>query len=431
MQNPSVCLGDGIAYTEILDPKFKTCGLFIRMFLTRDPEKSAVRALVADLLTNCSADYPTLAALSMRKQWLYGATLAARRGGVGDVQELTISANWLDDRFALDGESVTDAALDLTLGCLLFPNAENGAFEEAAFRFAKQNLLDTIDCEINQKRSYALMKGAELAYAGEPAACPPYGTRETAEQLTAEDAYAAWQEMLETAQIEIVAVTPSEKPQIREKLTTAFAGIANRNPQKIVFDTKSPCKAVTEFAEEPMPVTQCKMVMVLKSAAEEPLDHDVMRMLHLVLGGTTGSLLFANVREKLSLCYYCAARYQRTKHTLMIDCGVRKDKLEEAKAAILEQVEMMKKGEFTDAQMEEAVLFQAHAYASATESHSGYAAWIFNQKITGSDRTMEESLAALKAVTREQVMQAAQSLQLDTVYVLLATLKEDGEGAAQ
>ena len=151
---PSVPLSDSITYTEIYDEKFKTCALYFRFFVKRTPQTAAVNALMIDLLTNCSADYPTLAALTLKKQSLYGASLHSIRGNTGDVQELTIAANWIDDRFALEGESVTDAMAALMLGCILRPNAQNNAFDAAAFRFCKQNLLDTIDCEINQKRSY-------------------------------------------------------------------------------------------------------------------------------------------------------------------------------------------------------------------------------------------------------------------------------------
>lgn len=424
---PAVSLGDGISYTEIHDAKFKTCGLFINLYVTREPEKAAVRALVIDLLTNCSADYPTLAALSLRKQWLYGTALSSRRANIGDMQELSIAAIWLDDKYSLDSESVTDAALDLTLGCLLRPCAQNGAFDAAAFKFAKQNLLDTIDCEINQKRSYAMHKTAELAFAGEPAACPPYGSRESAEAATPQSAYAAWQELLACANMEIIAVLPSEKPQIREKLTQAFAALPNRCPQQMRCDVPSPCKAETLYFDEPMPVTQCKMVMMLKYGTEAPYDHDAVRMLNLLLGGTTGSFLFTNVREKKSLCYYCASRCLRSKRALCIDCGVRTDKLEEAREAILEQLAMIQRGEFSDALMQESILYQANIFASATESQTGYATWVCSQKLTGVVRTMEESLEALREVTRERIIAAAKLLTLDTVYVLRATLNADEE----
>lgn len=429
MHQPSVSLGEGIAYTEMHDAKFKTCALYLRLLLPCVPEKVAERALVIDLLTNCSAAYPTLAALALRKQALYGASLHSQRQCAGDVQELTLVAKWLDDRFALDGDHVTEAMLDLTLGCLLRPNVQEKAFDVAAFRFARQNLLDTIDGEINQKRSYALQKGAELAFAGEPAACPSYGTRADAEHVTPASAYAAWQEILQTARIEVVAITPTEKPQIREKLMEELAGLQHRAPLPIVFETPSPVKAEVAVVEEPMPVTQSKMVLVFKIAET---NHDVMAMLNLILGGTTGSLLFANVREKKSLCYYCASRYQRRKHALIIDCGVRTDQLAEAKQAILEQVDLLRAGDFTDAQMEEAVLFQANSYASAADAHGGIAYWILNQRTHDVERSMEETLEAMRAVTRDEIIEAAKQMQLDTVYILRAEAEEHAEeGAAE
>ncbi len=424
MAQQPVSLGQGISYTELYDPKFKTCSLYFRFYVKRDAATCAENALMIDLLTNCSADYPTLAALTLQKQSLYGASLHSSRGCVGDVQELTVSAHWIDDRFALDGASVTDAMLQLTLGCLLRPNAENNAFDAAAFRFCKQNLLDTIDCEINQKRSYAMHRAAEAAFAGEPAACPPYGTRESAEAVTAESAYAAWQRMLETAPLEIVAVLPGEKPGLLPALREALKDLS-RAPLPVVFESLSPVKPEVKQVEEPMPVTQCKLVMVMKT---QDADHDAMRMVNLLLGGTTGSLLFVNVREKRSLCYYCASRYVRSKHALTVDCGVRTENLEETKAAITEQIETLCSGGFTDEQMNECAMYYEHSLASASDSQSGLAAWVFAQKQTDAPRTMEESAADLRAVTREQVIAAAKKMQLDTVYTLLATKSDEDNG---
>lgn len=416
-------LGGGISYTELYDPKFKTCSLYFRFYVKRDPETVAENALMIDLLTNCSAEYPTLAALALQKQSLYGASLQSSRGSIGDVQELTVSAHWVNDQYALDGESVTDAMLHLTLGCLLHPNAQNGAFDAESFRYCKQNLLDTIDCEINQKRSYAMQRAAEIAYAGEPAACPPYGTRAAAEMVTAESAFAAWQRMLATAPLEIVAILPEAKPQLLPALRTAFQKIT-RKPQTVDYESISPVKPAVENVEEPMPVTQCKLVMVMKTT---DADHDAMRMLNLLLGGTTGSLLFANVREKRSLCYYCASRYVRSKHALTIDCGVRTENLEETKAAIMEQIETLRNGDFTDDMMHECTMYFEHTLAAASDSQSGMAGWVLQQKREGNPRTMEETAAALRNITREQVIAAAKALQPDTVYTLLAT-KSDAEG---
>lgn len=419
----TVSLDGGISYTELYDPKFKTCSLYFRFYVRRDPETVAENALMIDLLTNCSAEYPTLAALALQKQSLYGASLQSSRGSSGDVQELTISAHWIDDPFALNGESITDAMLHLALGCLLRPNVQNGAFEAESFSYCKQNLLDAIDCEINQKRNYAMQRAAEIAYVGEPAACPPYGTRASAEAVTAESAYIAWQRMLTTAPLEIVAVLPEEKDQLLPALRAAFQNIT-RKPQMVDYESISPAKSAVENVEEPMPVTQCKLVMVMKTM---DADHDAMRMLNLLLGGTTGSLLFTNVREKRSLCYYCASRYVRSKHALIIDCGVRTENLEETKAAIMEQIEALRSGDFTDNMMRECTMYFEHTLAAASDSQSGLAGWVLQQKREGNLRTMQETADALRNITRAEVIAAAKTLQPDTVYTLLAT-RSDTEG---
>lgn len=47
-----------------------------------------------------------------------------------------------------------------------------------------------------------------------------------------------------------------------------------------------------------------------------------------VLGGTANSKLFNNVREKQSLCYYCAASYNFINGLMIVDSGVLNENIE-------------------------------------------------------------------------------------------------------
>lgn len=51
-----------------------------------------------------------------------------------------------------------------------------------------------------------------------------------------------------------------------------------------------------------------------------------------MFGGTPFSRLFVNVREKLSLCYYCAARFDRITGIMLVDSGVEAQNREKAQA---------------------------------------------------------------------------------------------------
>jgi len=57
---------------------------------------------------------------------------------------------------------------------------------------------------------------------------------------------------------------------------------------------------------------------------------------------------------------------------------------------------------------------------------SSYVRWYFTNIIRNENRTVESAIAKFKAVTREQIMAAAASLKLDTVYILEASSEEEG-----
>ena len=305
-----ILLAEGIGYSEILDPKFKT-----KIFFTQplSAATAAGSALATSLLTASNQRYPSIAQLRKKLQMLYGAAIFGSVQREGDIQTNHISATVIDDSYALEQEPLFDEVLELLLDCLFRPNAADGAFSQTEFRIRQQNLLDTIKAEIDEKRTYALNQARRTAFDGEPAALSPCGTAEEVAALTPASAYAAYQELLRTAGIEIYFVGPAKKAGLADKLRRAFAAIPDRKPQPLCAIAPSPAKPEPQEVHELLPVAQCKLVLLWKTAYENPW---VLAMLSAVFGGTPSSKLFANVREKMSLCYYCAASYSTFKQSL-------------------------------------------------------------------------------------------------------------------
>ena len=140
------------------------------------------------------------------------------------------------------------------LDCLFRPNAANGAFSQTEFRIRQQNLLDTIKAEIDEKRTYALNQARRTAFDGEPAALSPCGTAEEVAALTPASAYAAYQELLRTAGIEIYFVGPAKKAGLADKLRRAFAAIPDRKPQPLCAIAPSPAKPEPQEVHALLPV---------------------------------------------------------------------------------------------------------------------------------------------------------------------------------
>ena len=89
-----------------------------------------------------------------------------------------------------------------------------------------------------------------------------------------------------------------------------------------------------------------------------------------VLGGTPTSKLFLNVREKESLCYYCVSRVDNNKGIMLIDSGVESENIQRTEESVLRQLELLKKGEITDGELEEAKLAIKNSLMSSLDSLS-------------------------------------------------------------
>ena len=57
---------------------------------------------------------------------------------------------------------------------------------------------------------------------------------------------------------------------------------------------------------EEQPLSQSKLSMAFR-ADYAPEEKRLFQLMAAVLGGVPSSKLFQNVREKMSLCYYCSA----------------------------------------------------------------------------------------------------------------------------
>ena len=187
---------------------------------------------------------------------------------------------------------------------------------------------------------------------------------------------------------------------------------------------KQPVKEQKDISEE-MDVKQGKLVLALHTDMNCSLEErTASRVAVALLGGTATSLLHTNVREKLSLCYYCAARLDTATGILMIDSGVEAENCDKTRDACLAQIEAMQKGEFEESLLLETQLFFKTAYRATGDSLGAMENWYLTNILLGNEESLEESLAACQKVTKEQIVAAVNKLKLDTVYRLVPNSAE-------
>ena len=143
-----------------------------------------------------------------------------------------------------------------------------------------------------------------------------------------------------------------------------------------------------------------------------------IRLMTAIFGGGTFSKLFSNVREKMSLCYYCTARLVSSKGIITIESGVETENMEKALSAIRNELEDMRKGNFSDEVIESAKLSLCDSLNSVSDSNSSILSWFLSSITNGEFKTPQEIAGMIKNVSREEIILAANMVTEDTVFML-------------
>ncbi len=416
---------DGVSFLTITDDRFTTSRITVNMYLPLAEDTAGVNAVLPFVLRRGCKALPTMVEFHRALERLYGADIDADVVSAGEMQILQMSMSCLDDRYALHGESLTADCAGLLLDVLFDPPLdENGLFAAEEVQQECRCTLESIAAEINNKRRYAVAQCKRLMCEGEPYAVSKYGTAESVAAVTPESLTAAWHVLLREAPMRVIYQGPSDGKAVADALAARLGERCVKTLPPVVVRE---AKAEVARQHEQMDVNQCQLVLGLRTPIlGDDARCDAMRLANAVLGGTPQSLLFLHVREEHSLCYYCAARYDRQKGVVVIDSGVEQASLSKAEEEILRQLAALKAGDFSDEMLENTRLAVLDSLKASEDSPSATAAWYGAQ---GPDamRTPAAVADGVRRVTREQVIEAANTLTLDCVYTLTPVGEEDAQ----
>lgn len=407
-------IADGVYFSSITDKRYKK-NLISVAFSTQLSEDTATEnVIVPVLLTKCNSKLPTYKAFNNKMSRLYASGIGGTAGRQYDLQTISFGAYYLDDIYALSGEKMTGIMTDILIDCLTSPVTENGVFSEKFVELEKKIVIDNIETAINDKRSYAIEHAMKTICKGEPASVCSYGTVEKAKLITPDSAYKAYRRMLETMPCEIICTGCSDFDGVAEKFAAAFEK-AGRHDIENTTIALSPVKTQTEEVTERLTVNQSKLVLGFKSHSD---DDAALVLLQKIFGGTTSSKLFRNVREKMSLCYYCSAARNDLKGIMLVNSGVENENIEKTKEAVIDQLEEIKNGNFTNEDINFAEMAIKNDFKSVADSAGNVSNWYFDCIRKNDIVTPEEKLGRYLGVSKERIIAAAKSMVLDSVYVL-------------
>lgn len=423
MNIKNLCSGVKLCYHKT--SQFKTSVVSLNIITPLD-DKASHKTLLANLLARTNKNNPTITAMNRKLASLYGAVIHPSVQKIGESQVLTLSLICIDERFALDKESVLTEGINLLLDCLFTPDITPKGFKEENVQREKRLLCEKIDSENDDKIRYAYKKMISEMCCDENYGISELGEKDEINALTGEDLFSVWKQLLLFSQIQLNIVGNFSETLIEDAVLPRFEALERKKTDitevRTEFITESyGSKTVTEKQK----VQQGKLVIGFRAGMTYDMDNfAAIKVMTAIFGSGTFSKLFTNVREKMSLCYYCSARLISAKGIIAVQSGVETENIEKALNAIRHELDDMRLGNFTDDDIKAAKLSLKDAFSSVCDSVTDIDSWFTSQCLSSEILTPEDYIDMIEKVSREEIIVAANMVSEDTVFILESEKEE-------
>ncbi|MFY4773953.1 EF-P 5-aminopentanol modification-associated protein YfmF [Metabacillus sp. RGM 3146] len=411
----------GLTVHTVKTDKYKTNTLIFKMLAPLEKENVTFRALLPYVLQRGTESHPATSQFRKHLDELYGATLSADLTKKGENHIMTFRMEVANEKFLSEGTPLLEEAVKMLSEIILKPVIDGNAFKKEFVDQEKRTLKQRIQAVYDDKMRYSNLRLVQEMCKGEKYALHVNGEIEEIEKINPENLFSYYQKALKEDKMDFYIIGDVEEKQVEKYVNQYFAFSANSHtiPEREKETKES--KEVNEVTEE-QDVKQGKLNIGYRTnCTYKDKGYYALQVFNGIYGGFSHSKLFINVREKASLAYYAASRIESHKGLLMVMSGVEVKNFEQAVTIIKEQMEAMKKGDFTEHELSQTKAVIKNQFLETIDTSYGTAEILYQNTVGGIERSFEELLDGIENVTKEEILAVGEQIELDTIYFLKGT----------
>lgn len=411
----------GVWLNHLRSDKFKTACMSLTLLTQLKRDSASMNALIPYVLRRGTTRYGDMEALSARLEELYGAAVEPVVRRIGEIQCVGFYASLPEREYLPGGQDVLRDTAELMGELLLSPATRGGLLLPQYVDSERDKMLDTIRSRINEKRGYSLFRCIEEMCCYEDFAVGRLGGEMECQAIHYQKLTKHYRALLQTCPLEIFYCGRAGEDEVASATRDALSALP-RGGIDYDLGTDVRMNALEEaprYVEEELPVSQGKLVIGFRlgECMEDP-DIAALHVFNSVYGSGTSSKLFMNVRERLSLCYYASSIIDIHKGIMLVASGIEFEKFGAARDEILAQLEAMKRGEITEAELNAAKAGVASDLRSLMDSQGELEGFYLAQALDGADYGPMDLAELAESVTKEDVVAIANSVECDLIYFL-------------
>lgn len=386
--------------------KFKTNEIALFLTLPLNKETSTKNALIPMILRRGSKNYDNQLKISKKLENMYGAGFNCGIDKTGEYCILKFYIETVANEYLPEDIDLMQDASDMLMDIVFNPLVIDNGFDKDFVEQEKENLKKIIEARSDDKASYAFNRCIEEMYKDESYSTYKFGRIEDLKNIDEKNLYEHYKKIISECRVDLF-VNGIDAKKLKVDDT-----VGKNRIEVEKYETKFNNEKIVN---EKMDVTQGKLVIGLKS---DNGDKYALSMYNAILGGGANSKLFQNVREKASLAYSAGSRFIRRKNAIVIITGIGLKNYDKAVKIIKNQIEDMKNGVISDKEFEDAKQLILASLKLIPESQEDMIAFDFDQNLFEENLSFEDYREKIKNVSKEQVIEVANTLKIDTIYYL-------------
>lgn len=274
--------------------KYKDINLYLRFSIEYKPLMKEKIALLCKLIGDVSNKYPTKLEMTRAKDMLYGISLASSYKARANILTLSLHYSFINPKFV-------DATID-EYNDFIKETLYNSIINEATLAEAKRTIKYAALRKIDKPQAKSTERFIEIVSKDNPEfAIYSEGDKfiKNIDKIKLEDIKQTYRTIINNCQLNIYLCGDIENNDINKLTTFSFnnRNLVNLKTKKI---TGKPKKTIIDKSD----ISQTYLSMVYTTPFNKNhSDYFAWFMGNALLGVVPTSLLFAQIREKMSLCY--------------------------------------------------------------------------------------------------------------------------------
>ena len=394
---------------------FKTISLSIRFKKKKTIEDFVYSGILRKILKAGSNNYKNINDYYKAKFDLYNPGINIGITNFGPDQIFYVNSKFSNEKYTKAG--MHKKTINFILDSIYKPKAENNEFEKELFELSKHECIEKMKALKDDPFRYTVNRLWEEMDVYDFKIPSTNELIKLAKKISSKDLYNYYNDLVKNSTLDIFVMGDFNEEEIKSIIDKNIKGNFGDNHKNkyITFENKiSKAKEIIEDKK----ATQSQMAISLKLTNLTDFERQYVSMCYSnILGGGWSSKLMQIVREKHSLCYHIGTNRDISHSLIFVYAFIDAKDYKKCLKLVKEIIESMKKGDFTDAHLDQVKELYLNAIKEAEDHQSLYISNLIDMIFTGTDdfKTRKKKIAE---VTKEDIMKVASKVQMDVVYFL-------------